>query len=221
MKRLRDLARNETGSFTLEAAIIFPTILLLTFALLVFSIYIYEKAALHYSVSSAVERAAYIWDNSRRDPVTGRAVQGQYDRLYWRVADDRLLEQLFGLAPGAGAVYPLHGKSANTLPERKMRQAALRIPAAAVGEIRYTNGLVRKQIAAEVTQPFRFADRLIGRSGVSLAAAATVSDPVEWIRSIDFVRSYAGKLRGGEGTGIDRDRARDVIAAFARDSSPK
>ncbi|MGP3787060.1 TadE/TadG family type IV pilus assembly protein [Paenibacillus sp. 1A_MP2] len=90
--------KKEEGSFTIEASLVFPIVLFILVLLLFFSMYMYQKTFLNQHAYAASERAAYSWDNSHKQAMTGEVVAGEHDNLYWRLTDDRLLGALFGWA---------------------------------------------------------------------------------------------------------------------------
>jgi hypothetical protein len=189
----------QDGSFTLEASIVFPAILLLVIMLTASGMYMDQKASQYYDASAAARRASDVWDNSHRDPVTGQVEPGQYDPLYWRMTDDWVLERLFGWrGEGAEAVYELGRTEPETLPERKMERAAASLSDGANGVMRYANEGYRRRISAALTKPFPLPIGFARRVELSSVAAANVAEPVEFIRSIELIRSYAGRWFGNE-----------------------
>ncbi|QHW33216.1 pilus assembly protein [Paenibacillus rhizovicinus] len=99
---LAELAKREDGNFTLEASMVFPVLFLILIALLMFSMYAYQNVVLYHTASLTSERTAFRWDNSSRDPLSGIAPTGEYDGLYWRLADNGALKTLFGFGSEQG-----------------------------------------------------------------------------------------------------------------------
>ena len=79
--------KKEEGSFTFEASLVFPIVLFILVLILFFSMYMYQKTFLNQHAYAASERAAYSWDNSHKQAMTGEVVAGEYDNLYWRLTD--------------------------------------------------------------------------------------------------------------------------------------
>ncbi|MGV2786922.1 pilus assembly protein, partial [Clostridium perfringens] len=104
--------KDESGSFTVEASLVLPIVLMVTVLLLFLCLYIYQQSMLVQASAAASERTAFSWDNSHKIAATGSVEQGQYDSLYWRLTDDHVLGTLFGLAGGAGtkAIQLPHGE---------------------------------------------------------------------------------------------------------------
>ncbi|MBW5447081.1 pilus assembly protein [Cohnella sp. CFH 77786] len=216
------LWRGENGSITLEASMVFPWVLLLTFLLILFSLVMMEQAALYYSASAGSERAAFAWSHSSADVRTGAYPAGGYDGLYWRLKDDALLAGLFGweTAGGESGVriggHAQGGGDGGSLAEKKLRQAADSLPAALAGRMDYRNRLLLREVSVEaeggrIPAPLlRFRGTTRGRTSVSVSAVVT--EPAEWVRTFETVRYYQAKWKTkGEGAAAERDKAADVL----------
>ncbi|UUZ79243.1 hypothetical protein LJK88_29105 [Paenibacillus sp. P26] len=90
----------ESGQFTLEASLTAPAILLATVLLLFLALFAYFHANVYQTSALTAERAAFVWDNSNKDPVTGAVASGQHDGLYWRLTNDHV-SGLFRFLPQA------------------------------------------------------------------------------------------------------------------------
>lgn len=100
IKGSRTKWKDESGSFTIEASLVLPIVLMVTVLLLFLCLYIYQQSMLVQASAAASERTAYSWDNSHKVAATGSVEQGLYDSLYWRLTDDHVLGLLFGLGGG-------------------------------------------------------------------------------------------------------------------------
>ncbi|MBU5440725.1 TadE/TadG family type IV pilus assembly protein [Paenibacillus sp. MSJ-34] len=217
---------DERGSFTIEASMLFPLIFFILTALLFFCLYMYQKVVLVYVASTAVDRAAYSWDNSGKAPKTGEVPEGRHDGLYWRLSDDRALDVLFGLSQHyerARFVVTgrngLHGQGASAepspgggLPLTKMGNAARYIPQGLSGEMIYTNALLQRKVAVRLHNPLRFPplEKIMGKVRVETGLSSSIVDPVEFVRTVELSRYYGRKF-GTKEEGIDRDQAREVL----------
>lgn len=220
------LVRCETGSFTVESSIVFPAVFLAVLALLFGAMITHEQVLLHYSASAAAERAAFRWDNSHRDPATGIAPRGQYDGLYWRLTDDRLLQSIFGIGGEAGddAVIRLpaagaggSGDGSDSLIRTKLLSGAGRVSDRYEGEAAYQRRLLLKRVSVDL-MTFDIPDgvaRLTGIAGIHTSASAPVADPVELIRTVDLARYYAARFGDGPGGNGQRKKAGEVIRSRA------
>lgn len=71
----------------MEAALLFPLILLSIVCLLFFGVFSYQNVYVRQAAEVAAERAAFVWDNSHKDPRSGHYGLGQHDGLYWRIKE--------------------------------------------------------------------------------------------------------------------------------------
>ena len=218
--RFRSFASDEAGGVTVESAAVFPAVLLAVLALLFGAMIIHERVLLYHAASAAAERAAFRWDNSHRDAVTGIAPTGRYDPLYWRLTDDRLLQSLFGLGGGetkdAAIDLPAGGGGGarqGDLVAGKLMNGAGRAPVKYDGQAVYRRQLPLKRVLVELgtidIPPG--AARLTGISGIRASAAAPVSDPVELIRTVDLARYYADRFGAGPDGAEQRRRAGGIL----------
>lgn len=220
------LLKREDGSFTLEASMVFPALFFALIALLMLSMYTYQKVVLYYSASLASERTAFRWDNSARDPISGIGPTGRYDGLYWRMADNGALRTLFdfmdkedgddgkGIRMAIGTSGSEEGAQVgetNSLPELKMRAEAGRVSRPFAGAMHYGGTLI-KRIEVKLYQPISIAplEMLLGHSKPETAGSATIVDPVELIRNVDLARYYTGKFKGGM-SGGERKQAQQIL----------
>ncbi|SFE42431.1 TadE-like protein [Paenibacillus catalpae] len=232
MKRIKSSPTNRTrrwllwlrhteGSFTLESTLVFPILFLLILMFLLFSMYIYQKVVLYYSASETAERASFSWDNSHRNARNGMLTTGQNDGLYWRVSGDYMLGSLFGITanqtditleiPGSQSADELE------LAGTKLRQAAAWLTGDAglpfQGNIAYANSLLKREVAVKLKQPVSLAplELTLGLSEPKTAAAATIVDPVQFIRDVDMVRYYTAKFNNG----TSKQQAAKALQAYS------
>jgi hypothetical protein len=219
---LRELWQDRRGSFVLDASVVFPLVFISVLLMLLLSLAVYQRAIVYYSASAAAEKAAFRWDNSYRDMLTGRAPTGQYDRLYWRLADNRMLEGIFGSPRGNARdphdvlLLPIMGdeEREGDLVSIKIRRAAARIDPSFSGEARLdqANPLLR-QVRIELHAPsaIESVQQMIGRGASHAAASSAVVDPVEFTRLVDLARYYAAKFGSGTGGKAKRGQAQAVL----------
>ncbi|ASR48564.1 pilus assembly protein TadE [Paenibacillus kribbensis] len=218
---LRKLVQKEDGSFSLEASLVFPVLLLIIFVMLFFCLYIYQKSILVQVASTASERAAYSWDNSFRDPRTGAFTQGQRDSLYWRLKDDVMLGALFGWA-GANhleSVQVPDGSVAGSLPVQKLSNAESRIPAGMQGQMTYENSLVHRKVTTELNRIVKvpLLNQFLDQTDLQGKMSAGVVEPVEWIRTVELVRYYGAKFMGrGSGEKVDPAGVGQVLMQYGQ-----
>lgn len=205
MKRrriLRAAARigsEQSGSFTLEAALAFPVMLLAVIALLSFSFMLFNRSDLYATTAAAADRTAFAWDNSAKDLITGAYPTGQTDGLYWRTGSDSFSDALSFLVRNDASRIDLpvrNAGQAGTLPLTKLTKSAEPLPRRIVGNISYSNKLYSRQVQISVNRqpalPAFTTKWLVPSSAVLLRSAVT--EPVELIRTVDFIRTFAAKL---------------------------
>ncbi|THF74818.1 hypothetical protein [Cohnella fermenti] len=216
---------NAEGSFVLEASLVFPVLLLISFLLLLFALYAGQGAIVYYETSAAAERAAFTWSNSAKELRTGAYPSGQYEGLYWRLAEDGLVSGLFGLATGSGDGMVTvagagtesgteagagdgsedgtgsgsgSGNSGSGLAERKLSAALRSLEASTAGEWSYRNSALVRKIVGEATSSAvpEALKRWLPAAAIHAEPAAVVVEPAEFIRTVDLIRYYGQKLRG-------------------------
>lgn len=197
MNKLKD----DQGSFTIEASLLLPIVMFITMLLLFFCLYSYQKSMLLQVGSAATERAAYNWDNSHKE-VSGSYAVGEYDSLYWRIGDDALLSSLFGDKAGNGGVtieLPSEASDKNDLPVLKLNHAAVMIPDNMPGEMQYAYSLSGRKVGAELKRLLNLPvldDVLSDEARPTVKAQSIITEPVEFIRTVDLMRYFGAKFKG-------------------------
>ena len=191
--------RDVSGSASLEGAVVFPVVFMLTFLVLFFAIYVAQDAIVYYRASIAGERTAFNWSNSAKDPVTGAYPAGSYDGLYWRLFDDGVLAGWLGTEDGQGVTvsYPSSSDSGSGLAADKLRTGTQPLASSFAGEMTYVNHTLEKTISTTayntaVPEPLR---RFNGTAYLGASTEAVVVEPAEFIRSFDTVRYYVKKMK--------------------------
>jgi hypothetical protein len=207
-RRMRIWGRDQRGSFTLEAGLVFPWVLMIVFFLLFLLVWTADRVTVQYSVSSAGERAAFAWSHSSADLRTGAYAPGEDDGLYWRLRDDALLAGLFGWISGKEDYRVPIGDNAmqeGGLAIRKLQKTASSFPPGMKGFVSYRNRLGFREILTQASRgsapgPLQFFGRP-GAGNRAVYGSSPVTEPAEWIRTFDLVRYYTGKAsRSGEGS---------------------
>ncbi|MFB5762848.1 TadE/TadG family type IV pilus assembly protein [Paenibacillus medicaginis] len=219
---IKRLQEEEGGSFSLEASLVMPVILLLIFVLLFFCIYLYQKTILVQLSSTASERSAYSWDNSHKDPVHGTFEQGERDSLYWRLKDDAALGALFGWAGANNEVKVSIIDAAgddSPLAAKKMLQAAEGIPWGLDGEMSYRNNLIMRKITTNLENmaEIPLLNSVMSEPEMKSSVWVSIVDPVEFIRTVELTRYYGAKFLGrGGGTQVTPAAVGNVLQQYGQ-----
>lgn len=194
---------SETGSFTLESTYVFPFVLICTFAVVFFSLIVYERSELYHSAAETAERAAYVWPDSHKDAVTGAFAAGESDGLYWRMTGDSLADLLpFGSDgdPAEVAVPSSAGADTDSLPERKLARSAEAVPSGIAGSLTYSNRLFEREVSATFGKTVgvpSFLRGLVGDGSTAAQGRSFVVEPAEFIRTVDVTRTFLAQLKSG------------------------
>ncbi|MFC3748501.1 TadE/TadG family type IV pilus assembly protein [Paenibacillus sp. GCM10012306] len=203
------LLRDDRGSFTIEASLLLPIIMLITMLLLFFGLYSYQKTMLLQVASASTERAAFNWDNSHKEK-TGAVAAGEYDSLYWRIGEDSLIASLFGGEGGSGGTQielPAGSKDSAPLPDLKLANASRMVPANMPGEMGYKYGFTGRKVSLDLKRLLHLPvldDVLSDGASPSIQATSVVTEPAEFIRTVDLMRYYGAKFKGRQGSGETR-----------------
>jgi hypothetical protein len=194
----KKLKNNEKGSFIIEASLIFPIIFFIIIGVLYLSIYIYENVQLYSYANKAANRISYVWTNSHMDIVTGELDSpGASDGLYWRLTDDQLLGELFGTG-GSNSAVTIGAGSGGDLASRKLSKiTGSALSDSVSGKVFYENDIAEKRVVVELNKnlPFpNFVEKVLN-SDVKVKASATITDPVEFIRTVELIKVYATELK--------------------------
>ncbi|GGH77599.1 hypothetical protein JOD43_001488 [Pullulanibacillus pueri] len=199
---LNQLRKKESGSFTIEASLLFPILLILTICLLLLSIVVYQKAVLQQRAGLIANRVAYVWNNSQKN-IDGDfrtyTTDDRGDGLYWRMADDQFLSQ-FGISIFSGHHSEVTiGSSGGGLIGKKLGKASKALlPPGSTGTISYNNSVFSRDITVKLEEPLHFpgsAKKLFGIDFVRANSSASVTEPTEFIRTTDLLITYFKELQ--------------------------
>lgn len=180
-----------------------PIILIATLLLIFSSLFVYQQASVHYTAALTADRTAYIWDNSRKDPVTGSVGLGQTDGLYWRLTNDHVMNLFSFLLPIApvSVQLPSSGQAAaQNGPAGKLSRAAGNLPEQLRGEIDYMNYGFLRYVRVVLEKKFHvpsLAWKWWGKEAdIETSSKSYVIDPIETIRLTDLTRTFIGEIQG-------------------------
>lgn len=213
--------RGEAGSITLEASLVVPVVFSLTLAVIVFAVWMLDRALNYYTASAESSKAAFAWSHSSAELSTGAYPPGAYDGLYWRLLDDALLAGLFGWDSGERGIRvevgdPHSGDA--SLAESKLHKSAARLSAWPQGAVTYRNQVWKRELIVEGGEG-RLPLSLPGLRGLggSFETAALVTEPAEWVRSFELIRYYRNKFKAlDKGSESYREKASDILRGRGR-----
>lgn len=196
LKKLKKFKNQEKGMFTVETTLIFPGIFVMTIALILFSLVIYEQVVIYQRAHLIAERVAFSWDNSNKDLYTGSFGSNQYstmidgDGLYWR--SNYIGESLIR------KVFPsFESNTTQTKIANANSQGTAMLPSANVVVHAPDSASLNPQVAVTVTGDLRVPDivsELIMSGNFEVTAYASVKDPVEVIRTTDMIIDYGNRI---------------------------
>jgi hypothetical protein len=200
VNKLRRLLHDSRGTFTIEASFVMPLILTCTLSLLFLALFVFQSSSAQHTAGIAADRAAFIWDNSTRNPLTGAFNVGVDDGLYWRLHSDSVSDLFSFLIPNAAAQVelPATGSNGDRSPEGKLRRVGAAISKEWSGRMQYSNSGLFRKVSVNVNKPFHkptYADKWL-LNQVQSEAQAQVVDPVESIRIIDLTRTFISEVKG-------------------------
>jgi len=192
----------DEGSFTIEASLLLPIIMFITMLLLFFCLYSYQKSMLLQVGSLTTERGAYNWDNSYKGK-TGSFTAGQSDSLYWRIGEDNMLGSLFGTGTESGNIavqLPDENEGmTGDLPVVKLGHSAVSVPENLPGAIKYTFGLSGRKVSIKLRHLLDLPglQNVLSDGGTpEVEVQSLITEPVEFIRTVDLMRYYGAKFQG-------------------------
>jgi len=197
--RIKVWLNHTNGTFTIEASFVLPLLLISTVSLLFLAIFVFQSSAAYQTAGMAADRAAFVWDNSKKDPVTGAFNAGDGDGLYWRLHSDSVSDIFQFLIPNTAAQIALPASETGAVngPEGKLRRVGALVSPEWSGTMQYENNGISREVSVQVAKPFHapgyVGNRLAGT--VESAAEAQIVDPVEWIRVIDLTRTFIHEIK--------------------------
>lgn len=182
MKALKKLRKKEHGSFTLEATILFPILLIIVLLFVFFSLVIYEKVTLQYKANRMASEMAHAWDSSTMDIQTNEMTKEDYvtsngDGLYWRLSSNNLLKDKLNLV-GISL-------DSSDLVQKKINRAG-----EFSGDITFKGGFFVQKVNVNLNKELGLPSSISNVFGINQIGATSekpVLDPVETIRNTDFM----------------------------------
>ncbi|MCZ0703135.1 Flp pilus assembly protein TadG [Natronobacillus azotifigens] len=200
-KRLKRLCKEQKGMFTLEASLVFPMIFIITIALVLYSLVIFQQVQMHQQAHLVADRIAASYDNTAKDIATGEFSIKEYttmtdDGLYWRtnrIGESFLSFFVSSYESGLSAKKRVSGQE---YAESRIKNADV--------EVVIESNIVNPQIEVTITSDLKVPSvvlNLFGEPNNSVTAVAKTKDPTELIRLTDFAMDYGQQILnqfGGE-----------------------
>ncbi|MGX7417488.1 TadE/TadG family type IV pilus assembly protein [Carnobacterium gallinarum] len=195
---IKRFLKSEKGSALLEASFLYPAILIITVAMLLFTIVVYQQSLVHYQARKVADKVAYVWNYNSDSQEIGKnnglfekyTSQDHGDGLYWRLHGNNVLQQ-FGInfGNGSGVVG-----TKESLAKTKYKSTNVEL------DIKFENNLLgRNQIKVTAKSGFKMPSLLKKGFGidkdVEAVAYADVTDTVESIRDLRFMAYVVGELK--------------------------
>lgn len=217
-KSIKRLIKDNRGSFTVEAAVIIPTVILIMFALILISEFLYQKSCIQAIADRTVQRGAEIWNSPSKDMVFGQITLDNMDDadLYWRIwemSDSKKKKE-----------SKIEGYAGYLLKESAVlgKPVDLKITAVVVEDyIVYKK--IRVNVEAKYKNPFLSLLKVFGIGNtitIKTHSDAIINEPVEFIRTTDFVvdvvEEVDNKVFEGKGGEMVKDVREGISNVFLK-----
>ncbi len=170
----------QKGSFTVEAALIFPIILLTLFALIYMAILLYEKAYITSVAHRAADRGSATWHNPAKDIMLGSVTKKELNAsgLYcqiWATDEDYKKQKIIQYTDKRVRLYSILNGQHDI-------------------SVKVNNHIVYKTLVVEIKSAYKIPiANLLKPFGIDAyytsyaKGKAGIRDPVELIRNVDFI----------------------------------
>lgn len=181
-------SRGNRGSITVEASIIVPLVILAIAAAIYIGLLLYQRALVQSAAEAAAEAGAVAWVSGTFELGTGKPMDGSFEdfALYRRLFDGDKLSRLDGIEQFALAAA-----------ERHELVRAVNSSADAVVKDYAVYRKIEVTIHKEYNLPLGKFLKLFGGSDtidMTVKAVAAMDEPVELIRTTDFIIDIEKKL---------------------------
>jgi len=180
---LRFLKKSSKGSFTVEATIVFSTVIFSIIAVIFICLLLYQQALIQSLASRTAERGAMIWGSPDKDMYIGRITQADMKDTdpYWRFIDTKKESREKRIADYIDTQID----SFSVLPRVKDNSEP---------KINITDFVIYKKINVTITERYEIPAfsflKMFGidnKLEIKGRSEAVINEPVEFIRNTDFV----------------------------------
>lgn len=222
MKKLHRRFANNSGSMTVEASLVFPVIFLAIVTIIYICILLYQQAYLKSLANHAAERGAACWSNISKMEIssdnyrieTGRLEDSEEllnTSLYWRITKAYEEEKIKNLK-----TYIIHKLKKNNILESQIsKESTDRDGINDRIDIWLKDYIVYKELNVKIKDSYRIplgnilrVFGLDGKYNIEIHSRAVIDDPIEFIRSTDFI---VDTLKEYEGTGELMDKFKEAV----------
>lgn len=189
--KFRHFVVDQSGSYALESGIVFPVVFILSIVLFLMPFAIYAQVETQYRTQYAVNEAATQWVHRADDILQNETGWQREDGLYWR------------LTTFSGGSWLQKFEPQDSFE----------------GDLLYDKGLFISSIEGQFHAPLHLPSYydVIPTYQVG-ASKAWITDPVEWIRTIDMIRVYGAELINRQKTKADSDQALQKFLGWQGDN---
>lgn len=200
----RQLRRNRNGSFTVEAAILMPIVILTIVALIYMCLLLYQQVCIQTVAEKAVQRGAAVWSSNHKDMYISKISKNDMENCdpYWRYLESG--DQKQKKVDKIKDYIKLQINRYNVLNSSTPSVITLEDD---------TDYLIYKKLKVTITQNYRLPiGRMLTSFGlkadfpVTVHTEAVVNEPTEFIRNTDFIIDT--------GKEIDRKIFKDKVGNF-------
>lgn len=209
--------RREEGSVTLESSLLLPAAILIVVCAALWLTVSAQSGLAYVTAGASADRVAAHWSNSGKHPKSGMYFPAQSDPLYWRWNQDGGSDWLLPIGSFDAEMVSLpSAEYDSSVVRRKLAGAAYDWPAAYRGMSAMSGGGWPRSIVVEAAVPLTLPGGLslpqlaVGRS------AESVTDPAEWIRTIQLIIGYIPRIEAAVGI----DHAKQALTPWLDRANP-
>lgn len=201
--------RTKRGSFTIEAALIFPLLFLVIIATLYICLILYHQVYIQSFADKLAMRAANNWSNSAKRMYDGALTsEGFRDKaIYWHIIDTKQNEKIEKIKEYGKDQYGKHallfGAGDIRIDVERKRELLI-----------YNRIIIRAE--AEMDNPIGDLLKMFGMGKVltfSVESDAMVNDPAEFVRNLDFAYDCVTRIEHKYGVDMSfLEKAKEQVA---------
>lgn len=185
--------KSQRGSYTLEAVIVMSTLIFIIFAIISAFLLLYQNVVMYYVATQAAQEGAVMWTDTAHD-LDGHTTGVDTQSYYYRIAE------LFG---GGGVAEK--EQTIKNWAEDKMKEL---MPGTLIGSgaesvsVNFSSQweklfmrTIEVKITKEIDIPFKQVAQYFGADlDLTVIAKASVAEPAEAIRNIDYALQLAQEM---------------------------